>query len=127
MSLTRANTLTEADAIASEKRGRELYKSNPTFQNIANLMEHPEFKKLFDSHFSDWSYIEIVVMFMKTYEQVGKQIPGVTPYQKIDMLNRLINNGESRKLVVNELRKFQKKESLIEPIEAKQIEFTDTS
>ena len=35
----------------SEIKGKKLYKQNENYRMIANVMEHPEFRKFFDEHF----------------------------------------------------------------------------
>jgi hypothetical protein len=56
-----------------EKQGRELYGENEEYKNIANVMEHPEFRKFFGTHFRDWSSTKTILTFMKLYEAIEKE------------------------------------------------------
>lgn len=82
---------------ASERGGRELYRRNPTYRNIANLMEHPEFRKMYDTHFGTPDDVKVIMMFLKVYEAVETQSGGtLTGYQKLSVMDQAINDGRMR-------------------------------
>jgi len=82
---------------ASERDGRELYRRNPTYRNIANLMEHPEFRKMYDTHFGTPDDAKVIMMFLKVYEAVETQSGGtLTGYQKLSVMDQAINDGRMR-------------------------------
>jgi hypothetical protein len=45
--------INKADQIDLQENGKKLYNQNEYYQNIVNIMEHPEFRKLFKAHFFD--------------------------------------------------------------------------
>jgi hypothetical protein len=86
----------------SEDDGKRIYNTNETYRSIANLMEHPEFRKVYDKHFGSMDEVRVILMFMKTYETVGKKLPGLTGYQKLSVMDKVINDTETRHRVCDE-------------------------
>ena len=87
----------------SQESGKKLYKQNKNYRDIANLMEHPEFREFYNTHFTDWYDIKTIVMFLKLYEEIEKRSSiSLSGYQKIDILDRLIKNEEIRHKICKE-------------------------
>lgn len=81
-----------------EKNGKKLYNTNDTYKSIANLMEHPEFRKFFDKHFSNWDDIKTILMFLKLYQEIDTILPvNLNGYQKIFILDSLIKTTKTRR------------------------------
>ena len=100
-----------------EKEGRELYKHNKTYQNIANCLEHPEFRKLFDEHFKDMNSLKTILMFLKMYESVEKMSPvELSPYQKLAIMDNMIKDSEIRQEIVKNVITFTKSSQQVNAI-----------
>jgi len=107
-----------------EKDGKGLYKTNPFFKSLANVMEHPEFRNFFDTYINDWGDVKTVIMFMKLYEQTEKNNLNLTSYQKLAAIKQIIDNSETRKTVVNSIISSERK--TIKP-RHKQIELSPSN
>jgi hypothetical protein len=88
--------------------GRELYETNTFFKSLANVMENPEFMKLFTNYFDSWDNIELFVMFAKVYDSITKQFPEMTGYEKIALVKRLVDNSKTRRIMCQEIKQFRK-------------------
>ena len=86
------------------KIGKQLYKQNENYRTIANCMEHPEFRKLFDTYFSNIDDIKTILLFLKLYQKIEKtstiQLNG---YQKLSILDGIIKNRELRQKIFHEV------------------------
>tara|TARA_B110000908_G_C10216087_1_gene432886 strand:- start:598 stop:951 length:354 start_codon:yes stop_codon:yes gene_type:complete len=88
----------------SDKIGKQLYKQNENYRTISNCMEHPEFRKLFDEHFSDLDSLKTILMFLKIYQGIEKASPvELNGYQKIFMLDGIINDMQLRRQICREV------------------------
>ena len=88
----------------SEKVGKHLYKQNENYRTIANCMEHPEFRKLFDKHFSDWDKVKNILMFLKVYQEIEKTSPvELNGYQKLSVLDNIMRDRELRRNICQEV------------------------
>jgi hypothetical protein len=90
----------------SERIGKRLYKNNENYRTIANVMEHPEFRKFFDKYFSSWDDIKTVLMFLKLYHKI-EQTSSVTlnGYQKLSVLDAIIKDRQLRSEMCQEVCK----------------------
>jgi hypothetical protein len=80
-----------------EEKGRLIYKDNEHYRRLANFMEHPEFREFYDNYMKDWSSVQMIILFMKTYEAIEKHSDTeLSPYEKIAVLKNLIENSETR-------------------------------
>jgi hypothetical protein len=101
------------DAKNIKLEGRELYETNPFFKSLANVMENPEFMKLFTNYFDSWDNIELFVMFAKVYDSITKQFPEMTGYEKIALVKRLVDNSKTRRIICQEIKQFRKSTDVI--------------
>lgn len=87
-----------------EQEGRKVYKSNPHYQMVANLMENPEFRKFYNEYLQDLTSIKTIMLFLKLYETV-EQHAGIelSPYQKIAIIKDLIEDATMRRKACSEL------------------------
>ena len=95
-------------ALVSDGKGRELYKHNAHLRRVAHFMEHPETREIYDQYFGKYDDLVCFTMFLKLYEKIEKVGPALTPYQKIEMLKRLIDDGNHRQLSVNAIQNWFK-------------------
>lgn len=110
---------------SSEKHGKSLYKQNDNYRVIANCLEHPEFRKLFDKHFDTWNNIHTIVMFMKLYDEIGKASPvEINGYQKLSILDNIMKDREFRGEICQRAAKWMRAEE-IESKRPKQIKDKD--
>ena len=89
------NCLEQADV-----SGKKLYNQNENYRNLVNCLEHPEFRKFFDTYFSDENEIKVILMFMKLYNKIEKSSPvELNGYQKISILDNLMKNRDFRRRI----------------------------
>lgn len=95
------------DLAIAEEQGRQIYKTNQNYRNVAEVMEHPEFRKFYDMYMADWNSVQTVMIFMKLYETIEKRssVP-LTPYQKITFIKNVIETPELRSKIVNSIAKW---------------------
>ena len=97
----------------AEEKGRRLYRENEFYRNVANVMEHPEFKKFFDSHFQDWTSTQAILMFLKLYQTIEKQSSQpLSGYQKIAIVDDIIKDSDMRQEVVKRLRSWSSQNTI---------------
>jgi hypothetical protein len=90
--------------LESDKLGKKLYKNNSNYRTIANCMEDPEFRKLFDEHFSDVDRIKNILMFLKIYQEIENISPvELNGYQKISILDGIIKNRQLRREICSKV------------------------
>jgi hypothetical protein len=95
-----------------EAYGKHLYKNNKNYKSIADCMENPEFRKLFDTHFSNWDDVKNILMFLKLYQEIEKTSSiELNGYHKIYMLDKFMKDPDLRhnickqvNLQINELQ-----------------------
>ena len=88
---------------ANNEHGKILYKNNSQFQRLSNLMEHPEYRAFFRDYMNDWQTAKTMIMFMKLYEAIENRCEkDLSPYEKISILDNIINNSELRQKVCSE-------------------------
>lgn len=93
--------------------GKYIYKTNPHFQRLANIMEHPEFREFYNEYMQDWDSVKMIVMFMKIYEAIEKHSNvELTPFQKLSIVKEVIDDGEMRKKICESLSEWIKKEKI---------------
>jgi len=106
------NYVNKADQIDLQENGKKLYNQNEYYQNIVNLMEHPEFRKLFNAHFFDWNNIKAMVMFMKLYEHIEKSSTiKLNGYQKLYLLDKIMKTRHIRQQLVTEIQRWTNQNS----------------
>ena len=94
---------------SSEKHGKSLYKHNDNYRMIANFLEHPEFRTLFDKHFDTWDNIHTIVMFMKLYDEIGKAYNiELNGYQKLSILDNIIKDRQFRQEICHKAINWMK-------------------
>jgi len=93
--------VTEMTEMTAEKSGRILYKNNENYQNLALFMEHPEFRKFYDTYVKDPLSLQTMLMFMKVYDSVEKKLPqDSTPFQKIAIVHEIFSRPKLRQKAV---------------------------
>lgn len=103
-SIIRSQQASTIDALLKvvEDDGRLLYSKNATYNQLGNVMEHPGFQEFFEKYLSQDSLDrECMLKFMDTYYMLGKGKYSLTPYQKLGILKRLIDNGVTRRKIIN--------------------------
>ncbi len=88
----------------SERIGRQLYKQNKNYQVIANCMENPEFRKMFDEHFSDLDSLKTILIFLKLYQKIEKSSHvELSGYQKITIMDSIVKDRRLRHEICKEV------------------------
>lgn len=87
--------------------GKQIYQSNPFYRSLCNLMQHPMFKDVFQKHFGSWQDIEVFVLFAKIYEKIACKFPDASPYAKVAMTKKLIDDSSTRSMVCDEIRNWK--------------------
>lgn len=98
---------TEQQKEENELKGRELYRINGTLRDVANVMEHPEFRTFIDKYFCDPMLAQSILMFLKVYELAEESDPNLTPFQKIAALDSAMANPDARNLIHAEFIKWR--------------------
>jgi hypothetical protein len=103
--------INQTDSVES---GKKLYKYNENYKYIANFMENPDFRQFYNNNFSNWIDVKNIVMFFKIYEEIeNRSTVPLNSYQKLDILDKIIKNGEMRKKVCQEITDWSKGENNI--------------
>lgn len=76
------------------------------FCDIANVMETPEFRGLFDKYSKCKIEMDTLVMFMYLYKEIDNKWPELDKYQKAEIMKQMMHNGECRRLVLSEYKKL---------------------
>lgn len=79
--------------------GKSIYQTTPSMQKLVNVMEHPEFRNFIDTYFNDADDAKSMLMFMKVYQEIEKEQPTLTPYQKLGIHRIIIDNAPTRKKI----------------------------
>ena len=80
-----------------EKSGRELYKNNKNYRTIANCMEYPEFRKMFDDNDP-----QIILLFLKLYQKIDEiSTVELSSYQKLALLDSIMKDKHMRREICN--------------------------
>ena len=87
-----------------EKNGQDLYQNNEHYRSIANCLEHPEFRKFFDTYFSNWDDARTILGFLKVYQEIEQSTPiELSGYQKLAILNTMIRDRDIRRNICNNI------------------------
>lgn len=96
----------------SEKDGKKLYKQNETYKLLANCLENPDFQKLFNNHFDTLDNLKVILMFMKLYDQIGKNSPiELNGYQKLAIMDKLMKDKDFRRKICHQVSNIMKVET----------------
>lgn len=83
-----------------EEKGKDIYKKNQTYRNLASVMEHPEFRQFYDKYMEDADIAKTMIMFMKIYKAIETHSNVVlTPYQKIAIVKDTVEDPEKRRQI----------------------------
>ena len=85
-----------------ETKGQTLYRTNDTYKTLVNLMENPYFRTFYNDYFRDEHMLQVIMMFIDTYEHIEKVDPSLSPYQKIYVLKHLIDNRNTRHQIIQQ-------------------------
>jgi hypothetical protein len=88
--------------------GINLYKNNKPLQDLANIMEHPLFKDFFNTYFEDPQTAQSMLLLMKIYNNIDSSY---LPYEKLEILFNLINDGSHRKKIVDKFSSWKNKKN----------------
>lgn len=94
--------------------GQKIYNKGGNLKIIADLMENDQFREFYVENFRTLSDVKIVVLFFKMYERIEQLNPDLTKYEKISLLNKIINNFETRKYVINKLSNWSNEENFLQ-------------
>jgi hypothetical protein len=100
----------------AHEKGKKIYQKNDFMRSLSNLMEHPEFQEVYKKHFNTWDDIAVWVMFIKIYGKLSEKFPNLTGYQKIVMVQKLIGNAKTRKIICSEMIKFKGTNTVVSDI-----------
>jgi len=104
-----------------DQYGKKLYQTNENYKQLANVMEHPEFKEFFDKHFDTLDNTKTILMFIKLYQNIEKSyITELNPYQKIAILDGLIKDKDNRQEIVDkflQLSLYEKEDGKMQRIQ----------
>ena len=90
-----------------EAEGRKIYQSNKHLRNLANVMEHPEFRSFYQDYMSDPETLKTMITFMKVYEEIEcRSKIELTPYQKIGLVQKVIQDSVMRARVCAGISKW---------------------
>lgn len=95
----------------SLERGEELVKRNKFYNDLATLLENPEITFFFEKYFNNWDDIKTIIMYIELYVHLNKWIKN--KYITIDVVDAIIKNSQTRKMVVNQMEKLIKGERVI--------------
>lgn len=96
----------------TEKDGKKLYKQNETYKLLANCLENPDFQKLFNNHFDTLDNLKVILMFMKLYNQIGKNYPiELNGYQKLSIMDKLMKDKDFRRKICHQVSNIMKVET----------------
>lgn len=80
--------------------GRQLYKHNKNYKDIANMMEHPMFRDFFDRHLSSPLDRETMMKVLSVYKDIESASPvELNGYQKLAILDRIMKDGYFRQRI----------------------------
>ena len=93
---------------------------NP-YDIVINLMNQPDFRILFDTHFNDFSEIKAILLIMKTYqyvENIYMSTHGKRPTKSFMYtgIRKLMANHETRKFLVDSTQTFMQDQDSFEKI-----------
>jgi len=98
-----------ADLYNLDRAGKLIYQTNPHYHQIATIMEHPEFRRFYNQHFSDLLSLKVIMMFLKTYEEIEKlSSVELSPFQKIAVLKSVVDSHEPRRAITRQIQDFTK-------------------
>ena len=96
-----------------ETEGKRLYNKNEFFRDLSRLMENKEFQLFREKYLSDWTDIQTTLMYMKLYDDIKKTY--LLSFSKdaskelvLYITQKIINNCETRKFIVERFTDFQK-------------------
>jgi len=81
-----------------ENYGKHVYKTYNSMRCLANVMEHPEFRKFVDKYLLS-ADVYSMILFMKMYKKVEELYPWFSPYQKLGFIHTLITCKTTRKKI----------------------------
>lgn len=116
MSLEKTKVYSYDDIEIYTKLGKETIHSNK-FYNILNyIMNHLVFRSFIDEYFSDWNDVKTMMMFIKTYQTVDRNIHKLEREAGKKFINRdhlitgiiknLIENSNTRKKIVDNMNNW---------------------
>lgn len=85
-----------------ENAGRQIYHDNSVVRDLANCMEHPEFRGFIDKYFVDANSTRTIVLLLKLYQYIDIQYPGATPFEKIALFDKAMGTADTRKKIMGE-------------------------
>lgn len=81
-------------------------KKHDTIEQVSQIMENPEFIKIFDKHFDNWDDIKTIIMMMKIYRYVKLHNPDLNQDQMSHIIRTIILNPQSRSIIANQMNEF---------------------
>jgi hypothetical protein len=100
-----------------EDKGKAIYQDNEHYRRLANFMEHPEFRHFYDNYMKDWNSVQMIMLFMKTYEAIEKHSSmELNPYEKIAILKNMVENSDTRRKLCDGIVEWSGKKSLLSSI-----------
>ena len=104
------NKLSKDNKRSLEDQGKQIYKKNEFMKDLANVMEHPEFKDFFGKYFTDWTSTQSMLMLMKVYESMHAEFPDMNGFHRLALVDTIIHNSRTRKEVVKVMKEWKNEE-----------------
>lgn len=87
-----------------EFQGRQIYQDNPHFRAFANVLNHPEFRSFFETHFETWDDCRLSLMILKVFTELRKRCAKETgkeptPFELVAMVHTVLNETDSRRFI----------------------------
>jgi hypothetical protein len=100
-SLVPTSYISISDEEKLENYGKQIYHSNKTMRDIANLMEHPVVEDFANRYFKDEHDAEAMIKMLLTYHKLKNcDKKSLSPYQKVAFLYELMGNRASRQKIL---------------------------
>lgn len=94
------------------EEGKEIYQKNKFMKDIAEFMEHPIGKDVFNKYLSNRSEIEQALIFMRLYNEITENFEekyNLNGYQKIALTIRAVQNPNIREHICMKMTNWIKK------------------
>ncbi len=95
-----------------------LASSNPFYNDLVEVMKTPCFQSFCAKYMSHWSDVETTMLYVKVYELLDKFM-GENAGREADVLavlDKIMNDGPSRRRVVEMFRNYQKDHASLEQV-----------
>jgi hypothetical protein len=83
--------------------GQSLYRTNPTYKSLGNVMNHPEFYSFFERYLKDPNKSDEILFLMRLYDAIDKKSKvKLTPYERLSVMDKMLTDSDMRRQIVSE-------------------------